>query len=76
MFKVKTVTVSLFSLFYIHLDSEPLGMIINLIIKHLLPTAPAHSLSAADPRDPITEREEREGHRRSQRRRRRQQQRI
>lgn len=41
-------------------------MIINLIIKHLLPTAPALSFSLLDPRDPITERErggeqEREG---------------
>lgn len=60
------VTVSIFSLFpFLPCPaSEPPGMIINLIIKHLLPTAPALSLSPVDPRDPITregrEREEEE----------------
>lgn len=44
----KTMTVSLFLQ---HPDSEPPGMIINVIIKHLLPTAPAVSLSPLDPGD-------------------------
>lgn len=33
-------------------DSEPPGTIINLIIKHLLPTAPALSLSSGPPGTP------------------------
>lgn len=50
-FTRKTVTVSPFSPFLLHcLDSEPPGMIINLIIKHLLPTAPA--LFPPDPPGP------------------------
>lgn len=56
-------------------DSQPPGMIINLIIKHLLPTAPALSHSSETLRTPPqreSAREEeswrgREGHRRSQR---------
>lgn len=41
-------------------DSQPPGMIINLIIKHLLPTAPALSL-LWNPQDPTAERERERG---------------
>ena len=60
------MTVSPFSPFLLHcLDSEPPGMIINLIIKHLLPTAPA--LFPLDPPGP--HHREREGERGRRRRR-------
>lgn len=46
----ETVTVSLLSPLSPHCpDSEPPGMIINLIIKHLLPAAPALSLLCGPP---------------------------
>lgn len=61
------VTVSIFSLFpFLPCPaSQPLGMIINLIIKHLLPTAPALSLPCGPPGTPSQERGGRERRRRA-----------